>query len=213
LAYWLKFNAGSPPTILGGMSVTNVTIPIHRGWNMIGSISNPVLINTITSNPPAMVLSSFFAYKAGYVVTDTIKPGKGYWVKSDQAGTLTLGSMGNNSPENRVRIVPINELPPSPPGNLISNAVVVPKEFKLEQNYPNPFNPTTTISFAIPKNAAVSLKIFDVLGKEVKSLVNEEMSPGNYSVSFDGSNLSTGIYYYRLKAGEFSRVKKLLLAK
>jgi hypothetical protein len=213
LGYWLKFDAGSPPMILSGMTMTTVTIPIHQGWNMIGSISNPVPVSTIISDPPGMVLSSFFKYKAGYAATDTIKPGRGYWVKADQAGTLTLGSTESYSPQSRIRIVPMNELPPPPPGIVASNVVEVPTESKLEQNYPNPFNPTTNISFAIPKATMVSLKVFDVLGREVQTLVNQHMEPGNYSVPVDGSTLTTGIYFYRLKTEQYSNVKKFLLVK
>jgi hypothetical protein len=96
-----------------------------------------------------------------------------------------------------------------------------PEEYFLYQNYPNPFNPVTTIKFTIPFVEAycitplqiVTLKIYDVLGREVRTLVNEEKTPGVYSVTFDGSNLSSGIYFYRLQAGEFIQTKKLILMK
>lgn len=86
-------------------------------------------------------------------------------------------------------------------------------EYKLSQNFPNPFNPSTTIQFSIPHSQFVNLKVYDVLGREVSTLVNEEKLPGNYEVKFDGSNLPSGIYFYRLQAGSFSQTKKLLLLK
>lgn len=89
----------------------------------------------------------------------------------------------------------------------------IPKEFSLSQNYPNPFNPVTHLEFGIPELEFVSLKVYDVLGNEIKILVNENKSPGTYSFEFDGSNLPSGIYYYKLSAGEFSEVKKMTLLK
>ncbi|MCH8170586.1 MAG: T9SS type A sorting domain-containing protein [Bacteroidetes bacterium] len=89
----------------------------------------------------------------------------------------------------------------------------IPKSFKLEQNYPNPFNPTTTISYLIPKASFVTLTIYDVLGKEVKTLVNKFQSVGKYNVTFNASNLSSGVYIYSIKAGNFSVSKKLVLMK
>ena len=88
-----------------------------------------------------------------------------------------------------------------------------PQEFTLEQNYPNPFNPSTTITYQIPKGEFVTLKIYDVLGVEVKTLVSQEQLSGRYSVTFDGSNLSSGIYMYQLRAGELISTKKLILMK
>ncbi len=88
-----------------------------------------------------------------------------------------------------------------------------PKNFMLSQNYPNPFNPATTISFQIPKSSFVTLKVYDVLGREVASLINEQKSPGTYSVNFNASNLSSGMYLYRLQAGDFVETKKLVLLK
>lgn len=87
------------------------------------------------------------------------------------------------------------------------------KEFSLNQNYPNPFNPSTKINFTIPKTEAVYLKVYDILGREVKSLVNETLTQGEYQVDFDGKNLSSGMYYYSLRAGEFVSVKKMVLVK
>jgi hypothetical protein len=88
-----------------------------------------------------------------------------------------------------------------------------PSNFVLEQNYPNPFNPSTTINYSIPKAAFVTLKVYDVLGNEVKTLVNEQQSVNNYSYTADFSSLTTGVYYYTLKAGDFTSTKKLMLIK
>ena len=85
--------------------------------------------------------------------------------------------------------------------------------FSLQQNYPNPFNPKTVISYTIPTSSYVSVKIFDVLGNEIKTLVNQKQNTGNYSVDFDGSDLSSGTYFYRLNAGEFSETRSMILLK
>ncbi|MGE5796425.1 MAG: T9SS type A sorting domain-containing protein, partial [Ignavibacteria bacterium] len=91
--------------------------------------------------------------------------------------------------------------------------VNVPKKFALEQNYPNPFNPATIINYQIPQDGLVTLKIYDVLGREVKSLINEYKGAGRYEVKFDASSLSSGTYIYRLKANDFILSKKMLLVK
>ncbi|MCC7158342.1 MAG: S8 family serine peptidase [Ignavibacteria bacterium] len=92
-------------------------------------------------------------------------------------------------------------------------SIEIPNYFSLSQNYPNPFNPSTTIKFSLPKAELVTLKVYDVLGKEVAVLVNEMKEPGFYNVDFNGSNMASGIYFYRIEAGEFSAVKKLMLIK
>ncbi|MCB9207450.1 MAG: T9SS type A sorting domain-containing protein [Ignavibacteriales bacterium] len=98
----------------------------------------------------------------------------------------------------------------------------LPTDFRLEQNYPNPFNPTTTIKYTIPTNSFipsgvegydVRMTIYDILGREIKNLVNEVKSPGNYEVTFDAVNLPSGVYYYRLKSNDFVQTKKMLLLK
>ncbi|MCP5064552.1 MAG: T9SS type A sorting domain-containing protein [Ignavibacteriae bacterium] len=89
----------------------------------------------------------------------------------------------------------------------------IPMNFSLSQNYPNPFNPTTTIKYEIPtlKNLNnVSLKVYDILGKEVTTLVNKQQKSGSYEVNFDASKLSSGVYYYQLKSGDFIETKKMI---
>ena len=89
----------------------------------------------------------------------------------------------------------------------------IPIKFALMQNYPNPFNPTTTISFELPKQAKVVLSVYNILGEKVVELVNKEMPVGQYKISFDASKFSSGVYFYRISAGEFTSVKKMMLLK
>ncbi len=95
----------------------------------------------------------------------------------------------------------------------IKQTKTLPKIFALDQNYPNPFNPTTTISYELSANSFVTLKVYDILGREVATLVNGKENAGSYSVQFDGSKLASGVYFYRLTAGSFVSVKKLVMLK
>jgi hypothetical protein len=88
---------------------------------------------------------------------------------------------------------------------------IIPKRFTLAQNYPNPFNPSTTIQFQIPNSSFVNLKVFDILGREVATLVNEEKPAGSYEVEFEASNLPSGVYLYKLQAGNITETKKMIL--
>jgi hypothetical protein len=101
--------------------------------------------------------------------------------------------------EKRVTSVPANEL--------------IPVEYSLAQNYPNPFNPSTTINYSIPANGLVSLKVYNVLGQEVVTLVNEVQAAGNYTASFNAASLSSGVYFYKIESGSFTSVKKMMLLK
>jgi hypothetical protein len=90
---------------------------------------------------------------------------------------------------------------------------IIPAEFNLGQNYPNPFNPTTTITYTLPKSSNVEIAIYNLLGQKVREVVNARMDAGKHRVKFDGSSLSSGIYFYVLKAGDFTATKKMLLLK
>src|SRR5690606_19156836 len=89
----------------------------------------------------------------------------------------------------------------------------VPDRFTLGQNYPNPFNPSTKIQFNIPKASFVSMKIYDMLGREVENLVNEQLSPGSYEVEWNAKSLQSGVYFYKLSADGFTEVRKMTLVK
>ena len=89
----------------------------------------------------------------------------------------------------------------------------IPSTYSLSQNYPNPFNPTTNIKFSIPKSGYVKLVIYDITGKEVETLIDENLTGGTYKADFDGSNLASGIYLYNISASDFTETKKMMLIK
>jgi len=89
----------------------------------------------------------------------------------------------------------------------------IPNDFLLNQNYPNPFNPSTTIEFTLPKSEFVELKVYNILGKKVSTLVSKKLNQGNHTYTFDGSNLASGLYFYQLMAGEYREVKKMIVFK
>ncbi|MBZ0199412.1 MAG: T9SS type A sorting domain-containing protein [Ignavibacteriaceae bacterium] len=97
--------------------------------------------------------------------------------------------------------------------NVLSVDFGTPKQFSLSQNYPNPFNPSTTIKYTVPEKSNIKLAIYDVLGREVALLVNESKEAGNYEITFDAKNLTSGIYFYELKTNNFSKTNKMILAK
>jgi len=99
------------------------------------------------------------------------------------------------------------------PTEVESDYAFIPNEYEVYQNFPNPFNPSTTISWQIPVAGFVTLKIYDVLGSEVTTLVNEELSAGKYETVFDASRLSSGVYFYQIKAGKYIQTKKMILLK
>jgi hypothetical protein len=88
-----------------------------------------------------------------------------------------------------------------------------PLTFSLEQNYPNPFNPSTTIEYTIPESGVVTLKVYNVLGKEVAALVNGRNDAGKHKIEFDASLLNSGVYFYKIESGSFVETKKMVLIK
>lgn len=120
-------------------------------------------------------------------------------------GAIWVGSNGTNK---RLFYNRMNSV-----SGLSNNNNIVPDKYSLSQNYPNPFNPVTKIDFAISKNEFVTIKIYDLLGKEIMTLVSENLKSGNYSYSFNASNLTSGVYFYKINAGNFSDTKKMVLLK
>ncbi|MBI3195645.1 MAG: T9SS type A sorting domain-containing protein [Ignavibacteriae bacterium] len=221
--YWMKFSSSTTQAV-SGLLLNSLSIPVREGWNLIGSISSSVSVENITSIPSGIITTSFFGYNGMYSVSNSIEPGKAYWVKVNQAGTLTLSSLVNShSSLGKIKILPTSELPPSPPNgnpnsnNSKSSTSRRPSEFSLEQNYPNPFNPLTVIRYTLPvgrqglSSYNVMLKIYNSLGEEVATLVNGIKEAGEYTARWDASEHPSGVYIYRLNTGTFSETKRMLL--
>jgi hypothetical protein len=120
------------------------------------------------------------------------------------------GRIRNQSGSNSFNsvIMKFSDIPTSIQGN-----IQIPTDYKLEQNFPNPFNPTTTINFSIPLSSYVNLSVYDLAGRKVEELINRELNFGGHNVLFDASNLSSGIYFYKLESGSFSQTRKMILIK
>lgn len=157
---------------------------------------------------------------AGYAITD----GSGeYTVNGLASGTYTLSADMYEYKETQPAYASVTSDNVTPVvsftmesasvSSASGNDGVVPSAYSLKQNYPNPFNPSTTISFSIPEKAQVTLKIYNILGSEVASLMNEEKPAGTYSVVFNAANMPSGIYFYTLTSGKFTETKKLVLLK
>jgi hypothetical protein len=130
------------------------------------------------------------------------------------SGTVTMAATGAGGPSsppnwNHATSLTITISPLSG----ITKIEETANSYSLGQNYPNPFNPVTKINYSIPKSSNVKISIFDILGQNVESLVNEKQDAGTYSVEFDASKLSSGVYYYKIEAGEFTSIKKMTLVK
>lgn len=122
---------------------------------------------------------------------------------------ITVTGKGSNGTPVHVRTITLNV---NPVGITLNNNQI-PKEFSLYQNYPNPFNPTTNIRFDVPKAGSVKITVYDLQGKMVNIIVNGHYNPGKYTLSFNGDNYSSGIYFYRIETDEFSDVRKMILVK
>ena len=157
----------------------------------------------------------------------TVNPGNGTWVNGGTAVTFTSKANSGYQFKNWSGDVSSNDnplsiilsKPLSLTANFSSTSAVddetnsLPKHFALGQNYPNPFNPSTTINYSIPQSGFVSLKIFNVMGNEIATLVNEQEAAGNYRVEFNSKQLSSGIYFYKLTSGRNTLVRKMILMK
>lgn len=134
------------------------------------------------------------------------------WIKDGERFVTKVFSysIGSNVDiTNNINFISQNDNGVEEPGSLTG----IPVKYDLSQNYPNPFNPSTVIRYSVPENSFVTLRVFDISGREVKSLVNETRQPGTYEVTFSATGLSSGIYFYRISAGSYNKVMKMALVK
>ncbi len=212
--YWLKF-ASDQAVNIRGIILNNDTVAVVAGWNLLGSLFHSVAVSSIVSVPGGLVTSQFYDYSNGYTSGDSLYPGKGYWVKTSSNGMLYLNSslVSSQSSFGKIKIMLKSEVPPLPPEQISDHTTTMPSAYSLEQNFPNPFNPSTVISYSLPVSGMVRLRVYNILGEEVASLVDEVQDAGYKSVTFDASGLTSGLYYYKLVASDFVDVRKLLLVK
>jgi hypothetical protein len=214
---------------INGNSVDNINIyvrPFGPFANGYTGITGSVTVNGGNGMMQGSMKAGAFVYAyrngeiAGYAFTNAegnyaitgLAPGT-YSVFADKAGyheSATVNVSAGYSP---------GGAPLSGSADFTLNSVLIvshgtltqPTKYVLNQNYPNPFNPSTTISYSLPDAGNVSLKVYDLLGKEVTTLVNRYQQPGNYTVTFSASKLSSGVYFYRLEAGSTKLIKKMVL--
>ena len=185
-----------PPTLLyPPNNSVNISLTPTLDWSDVaGATSYRVLITGILDT---IVVSSELTIPPGKFNYYTIY----YW----KVSTVNIGGQGTYSSVWNFKTINFSGI------HQISSEI--PTEYKLYNNYPNPLNPSTNIKYQIPNSKFTTIKIFDILGKEIEILVNEKQSPGIYEVTFDGSNLPSGIYYYTIQAGDFTDTKKMVLIK
>lgn len=208
---------------LFGVAATSSSTPMisrttdgGQTWNSInigGGVTGTCYLNWIPYTPVVYILGSNGGIKRstdnGLTWVTTPTPGVTNLTHFDftQSGNIVYGyAVSSNG--NVIKLADTLNILTGVSGNN-----QVPATYRLEQNYPNPFNPSTSISFSIPKAGMVKLSVFDALGREVKVLENETKQPGNYEATFDASGFNSGIYFYKLTAGEFTQTKKMILIK
>lgn len=213
--FWIKYQ--NPEIInLGNGYTYEARISLNQGWNLIGSLSVPFPITNITSDPPGLITSQIFGYDGtGYQIADTIKPGKGYWIKANSDATLILSQ--NPILTDKINILLLNENPPNPPANDY-NSSSTPDRYILHNVYPNPFNPSTKIKIDVPEFSNIELSVYNVLGQKVKTLLNSNLNPGSYEFEWDGTSdnkikSTSGIYYIKMSTEKYQSIQKVLLVK
>jgi predicted esterase len=196
--YWIKFS-DSASIELSGYARYADSVDLDEGWNLIGSLSIPIAARNIVSGSDGLAISNLFGYTNNYYIADTMFPGKGYWVKANKRGRILLSDGLSAMLTKGIQTFIPMDLPPLPPNDEDNGLSNMPALFNLSQNYPNPFNPITTIGFTLPLDARVTLKVYDVLGQEVATLLNrEEMDEGDQKIDFDASHLASGLYFYSI---------------
>ncbi|MBM4159240.1 MAG: T9SS type A sorting domain-containing protein, partial [Ignavibacteria bacterium] len=202
-------------------SATSLTAFVTSGFTTVRELDYTVpgtgwqdvnLINTFYWNGTSNLLIEICFNNASYTSNTTVNATSMSSMCVGKYADLSSGDGCTQTTINTITYRPNLKITIGAP-NAITNANEIPTTYSLSQNYPNPFNPVTKINFAIPKQGFVSLKVFDILGREVANLVNEVKSPGNYVLDFNASHLASGVYYYKLESADFTDIKKMVLIK
>lgn len=210
VTFKVEINASQPDTLSDGTLNTDPQTPFRTiNFRLIVRDSSNILLNNIgnylLNNP-----SGLHNYIREFTINASILRRKNVWMipNINLSGTFNQNNLYFTLVNVSIEGDSLGKGSPQSDGK--SN---IPTDFSLGQNYPNPFNPITQIDYSLVNDGLVTLKIFDVLGKEVTTLVNEEKSAGKHSVKFDASSLSSGIYFYQLKTKDFVNTKKMILLK
>ncbi|HPS64706.1 MAG TPA: T9SS type A sorting domain-containing protein, partial [Ignavibacteria bacterium] len=228
------FSFFSPNAIFNSGNITRYLASSKLGYTYNTTTPNPYMgVALMTENPAnfkaipsSEILNGFttaekWASLSGGIVNDSIGPGGNSFtlaagpfnIAAGQEITVGFAVIAGNSLNDLVNIANIAKNKYISSISVKNISTEVPSRFELMQNYPNPFNPATTIKFALPKSEFVRIRIYDILGKEVATLVNEQLQAGYFEYNFNASNLSSGMYFYKIDAGVYSDIKKMVLVK
>lgn len=190
------------PAVAGGFNVASF-LGTLAAIDASAKIQNSELTHSLPKSFSGSTVSWQFTFTAqDQVYTDTIYSVANSVNRDFSASSADKWNFGKKF------IIHVVEEPTS-----VESDIIMADNFRLEQNYPNPFNPGTVIRFAVPERIMVTLKVYDIIGREIAALINEEMDAGLYEQSFDASQLSSGIYIYRLSAGAKVLSKKMMFIK
>ncbi len=211
----INWTNGDPPKTSSNWSTDSVMLTISESATGLHSLSmsSGIIWGSWGSQIPVYRFSvaPYIDSSIAYYFYDT-EVGKQEWKFSSTNGFYFSGSWSTSVGRTGSATEDTMELVRGPTLNVVNGKPPVP-EFILQQNYPNPFNPSTVISYEMPRSAFVNLTIYDIPGRRVETLVDERENAGSHSVTFDGANLPSGVYFYRLEAGTFAETKKLMLLK
>ena len=209
---WENYAPDGPEIGFNGGTLDASYSDIMGGWTGTGNmnvnpklISNYCLLNHLSScidagNPDMIYDDPEDPYNSGYALF----PAQGMLISD-------MGAYGGPNAVDWLNMPDfVKEMAASPNGEILKNGS--PEKISLSQ-YPNPFNPSTRISYILPEKVDVSLKVYDILGNEITTLVDESQQPGKYEVEFTAKGLASGIYLYRLQAGSYSEIRKMILMK
>jgi hypothetical protein len=208
---YLRFNYAHAYYLSGGTTLSADSIGIFTSTNEGATWTNLITLRATTS-PQTGVNSTSNLSTTGSQSQFTAPTNTQWGTKifAMPVGTNQVRFTGYSVFGNDAYIDDVTAGPATGIGNAIT---LTPDKYELAQNYPNPFNPTTKINFSIAKQGFVSLKIFDITGREVAKLVNQVMPQGVYSFDFNGAEFSSGVYFYRIEANQFIETRRMVLVK